>query len=107
MMGIKIPDLPKQYVAIKFAVVNYDPTITTYVFDKGSVRAAILSDNGAYMLQVKQLKPKRLVLEQTSEVRKLLFGEWFEDEKGNLLQWKLVDPSPVRYRYWQVIDEEE
>lgn len=104
---IDIPDLPKNYVATKFGIVSYDANTTIYVFDKGSVRLALLSDNGAYMLQVKQVKPKRLILEQTNEFRKIVFGEWLEDEKGNIYQWKSSDPSSVRYRYWQVINEED
>lgn len=57
-------------------------------------------------LIVRKKPPRRIVLEETGELRNANIGEWIE-EKGSFSRWPCPKKSSAEYKIWREVKEDE
>lgn len=59
-------------------------------------------------LIVEKIQPRRIVLEDTDEERSLSYGDWYEDDEGNLHKYLNESFGSRRtYKVWREVKETE
>lgn len=96
---IEIPDLPEGWRAVAYRTPQRNEY---YLADEGVIQAAF--NHLKQWLIVEKIKPRRIVLEKTGEVRRALPGEWCENEKGEI--WYSPTRVGVDHKIWRVVEEE-
>lgn len=70
---------------------NYNPCINTAKF-----RCELI---------VEKIKPRRIVLEETNEERRICYGEWYESQEGKLMRWPYGGKTDGKHRVWREVKE--
>ncbi len=56
-------------------------------------------------LIVEKIQPRRIVLEETNEERKICFGEWYESQEGKLMRWPYGGKTDGKHKVWREVKE--
>ena len=100
---IEIPDLPEGWRAVAYRkpVNGRDHTLS----DDDDPFLCMAIDYPC--LIVEKIKPRRIVLEETSEVRKASHGEYYyHEDYGRVMCWPCHMQTEVKYKIWRVVEEE-
>ena len=49
-------------------------------------------------------KPRRIVLEETNEERRICYGEWYESQEGKLMRWPYGGKTDGKHRVWREVN---
>ena len=95
---IEIPGLPEGWRAVEARI---DPDqYNKYVGDDGC-----LYWNAKIKLE--KIKPRRIVLEETDEVREVEFGEYFSSTANLISSWPWRSQSIEKYKIWRLRGDKE
>lgn len=99
---IEIPDLPDGWRAVAYRIGVNGETI----IDCGEI-VTLDADTKFPCLIVEKIKPRRIVLEETSEFRKVKNGEYYFSPLYQSVRLN-VDPSQscMKYKIWRVVEDE-
>lgn len=100
---IEIPDLPEGWraVAHRIPVNGLEYTLS----DTGRPFICMTIDYPC--LIVKKIKPRRIVLEETDEVREVVLGEYFFSPANmKVMAWPYSNQSNEKYKIWRIVEEE-
>ena len=61
---------------------------------------------GTY-IQLEKIQPRKIVLEETGELRNVHQGEWFECAEGSMILWQSPCPGGVRMIWREVKESNE
>lgn len=101
---IEIPGLPEGWKAVAYRRPMKD---IDYVLTQYGVRLYI-HYTFDHMLIVKKIKPRRIVLEETEEVRSAQIGEFYALSDGRLIQHGGSSrPTADSYTIWRVMEFSE
>ena len=56
-------------------------------------------------IHLKKIKPRRIVLEETNEERRICYGEWYESQEGKLMRWPYGGKTDGKHRVWREVLE--
>lgn len=56
---------------------------------------------------IQKIQPRRIVLEETEEVRPVGYQEFYSTSNGTLVQWQLACKTDEAYKIWRVVEEVE
>lgn len=62
-------------------------------------------DENIYMIRLQKIQPRRIVLDETAEVRKVKRNEYYIDRKGNLAFWSINCESIEKYNIVREVKE--
>ena len=97
---IEIPDLPDGWRAVAYRrLKNGD----FYLNEQCEI-----VENYAlkiFALIVEKIKPRRIVLEETDEIRRVNNGEYYY-HNGYALCWPFPSPTDLEFKIWRVVEEE-
>lgn len=94
---IEIPDLPDGWRPVEARI---DPDLTKYIGDDGNLYLKA-------KVKLEKIKPRRIVLEETSEIREVEFGEYFYHPLSAQIKcWSFPYASDETYKIWRVVEEE-
>lgn len=101
---IEIPDLPEGWRAVAFR----EPRLGEhYLSDINTVIRSNFNNCGESNLIVEKIKPRRIVLEETDEVREVAFGEYFFSTANlKVSSWPWPGQSTEKYKIWRVVEGE-
>jgi len=64
------------------------------------------SDSQYIKVRIKEkIQPRRIVLEETNEVRRICFGEWYESQDGKLMRWPYGGKTDGKHKVWREVKE--
>ena len=90
---IEIEGLPEGWKAIAYRVPKGN---IEFVFIENVVRKAKPQDKKC--LIVEKIQPRRIVLEETNEERRICYGEWYESQEGKLMRWPYGGKTDGKHR---------
>ena len=97
---IEVPGLPEGWKTV--AYIKYKRGEDCFYF--GTIQRA-QSDSGAPALVVERIKPKRIILEATGEVRQPVTGEYVHNN-GNLCLCRKPERWGREHEIWREVKEE-
>lgn len=99
---IEIPDLPDGWrpVAYRAARRGID-----HVLRNGQVTVYRGFSDAVDLLIVEKIKPRRIVLEETDEIRRVNNGEYYY-HNGYALCWPFPPPTDLEFKIWRVVEGE-
>lgn len=101
---IEIPDLPEGWRAVAYRAARRG---IDHVLRNGQVTVYRGFSDAVDLLIVEKIKPRRIVLEETSEVRKASHGEYYyHEDYGRVMRWPCHMQTEVKYKIWRVVEEE-
>lgn len=56
-------------------------------------------------IKMEKIQPRRIVLEETNEERRICFGEWYESQEGKLMRWPYGGKTDGKHRLWREVKE--
>jgi len=89
---IEIEGLPEGWKAVSIDATgcNFDSGLTSYPVH----------------LKVEKIQPRRIVMEETGEERSVSYGDWYEDEDGNVINYLNKSFGTRRtYKIWKEVKE--
>jgi len=96
---IEVEGLPEGWKAVAFRIAYNE-----YVIDCGQVVFATYTKSPR--LIVEKIQPRRKVLEKTGEERSVSYGDWYEDENGNVIPYLNKSFGTRRtYKIWKEVKE--
>lgn len=99
---IEIPGLPEGWKPIAYRPVKEGE----HRFDYYGAVSKAASDSGASYLVVEKIKPKRIILEATGEVRRPEAGEYVRTKEGTFCLRKNPGGWVGEYEIWREVKEE-
>ena len=99
---IEIEGLPEGWKAVAYRVPKGN---IEFVFIENVVREAKPQDKKC--LIVEKIQPRRIVLEETNEERRICYGEWYESQEGKLMRWPYGGKTDGKHRVWREVKETE
>jgi len=64
------------------------------------------SDSQYIKVRIKEkIQPRRIVLEETNEERRICFGEWYESQEGKLMRWPYGGKTDGKHKVWREVKE--
>ena len=96
----KVEGLPEGWRAVAYRVPKGN---IEFVFIENVVREAKPQDKKC--LIVEKIQPRRIVLDETAEVRKVKRNEYYIDRKGNLAFWSINCESIEKYNIVREVKE--
>ena len=97
---IEIEGLPEGWKAVAYRVPKGN---IEFVFIENVVRKAKPQDKKC--LIVEKIQPRRIVLEETNEERRICYGEWYESQEGKLMRWPYGGKTDGKHRVWREVKE--
>ena len=97
---IEIEGLPEGWKAIAYRVPKGN---IEFVFIENVIRKAKPQDKKC--LIVEKIQPRRIVLEETNEERRICYGEWYESQEGKLMRWPYGGKTDGKHRVWREVKE--
>ena len=58
-------------------------------------------------IRLKKIHPRRIVLEETGEERKICYGEWYETSEHKLMRWPYGGKTDGRHKVWREVKEND
>ena len=95
---IEIEGLPEGWKAVAYRVPKGN---IEFVFIENVVREAKPQDKKC--LIVEKIQPRRIVLEETNEERRICYGEWYESQEGKLMRWPYGGKTDGKHRVWREV----
>ena len=92
---IEMPDLPEGWRSVEARI---DPDLTKYIGDDGNLYLKA-------KVKLEKIKPRRIVLEETDEIRRVNNGEYYY-HNGYALCWPFPPPTDLEFKIWRVVEEE-
>ena len=101
---IEIPDLPEGWMPVSYRQAKNGE----YYFDIDMVNKCDFTNitQNSYLI-VEKIKPRRIVLEETSEFRESENGEWAEESDGSIFKWNFACNSSAKYKIWREVKDSE
>lgn len=96
---IEVSELPKGWQPVAFRKANAGESIK---ISKDIITAT--HDHITESLIVEKILPRRIIFEETSEVRQAIYGDYINYGHG-LERWQSNDPSRKEYKIWREVDE--
>ena len=56
-------------------------------------------------IHLRKIRPRRIVLEETNEERRICFGEWYESQEGKLMRWPYGGKTDGKHKVWCEVKE--
>ena len=56
-------------------------------------------------IKLEKIQPRRIVLEETNEERRICYGEWYESQEGKLMRWPYGGKTDGKHRVWREVKE--
>ena len=98
---IDVEGLPEGWEPVAFRV----PNIDEFVLDDYGQVWLVQDEQECKQMIVKKIQLRRIVLEETEEVRELRHGDWFVGEDGLICRWTLdFSPSDL-FKIWKEVKE--
>ena len=97
---IEVEGLPEGWKAVAYRVPKGN---IEFVFIENVVRKAKPQDKKC--LIVEKIQPRRIVLEETNEERRICYGEWYESQEGKLIRWPYGGKTDGKHRVWREVKE--
>ena len=97
---IEVEGLPEGWKAVAYRVPKGN---IEFVFIENVVREAKPQDKKC--LIVEKIQPRRIVLEETNEERRICYGEWYESQEGKLMRWPYGGKTDGKHRVWREVKE--
>ena len=97
---IEIEGLPAGWKAVAYRVPKGN---IEFVFIENVVREAKPQDKKC--LIVEKIQPRRIVLEETNEERRICYGEWYESQEGKLMRWPYGGKTDGKHSVWREVKE--
>lgn len=97
---IDVTGLPEGWKAVAYRVPKGN---IEFVFIENVVREAKPQDKKC--LIVEKIQPRRIVLEETNEERRICYGEWYESQEGKLMRWPYGGKTDGKHRVWREVKE--
>lgn len=99
---IEIPDLPEGWRAVAYRAARRG---IDHVLRNGQVTVYRGFSDAVDLLIVEKIKPHRIILEETSEIREVEFGEYFyHPSSAQIKCWSLPYASDETYKIWRVVE---
>lgn len=99
---IEIPDLPEGWRAVAYRAARRG---IDHVLRNGQITIYNGSSDAVDLLIVEKIKPRRIVLEETDEIRRVNNGEYYY-HNGYALCWPSPSPTDLEYKIWRVVEGE-
>ena len=99
---IEIPDLPKGWRAVAYRAARRG---IDHVLRNGQVTVYRGFSDAVDLLIVEKIKPRRIVLEETDEIRRVNNGEYYY-HNGYALCRPFPSPTDLEFKIWRVVEEE-
>ena len=98
---IDVTGLPEGWKAIAYRIPleNKD-----YILDGEQVVLCCWASSRDYLI-VEKIQPRRIVLEETNEERRICYGEWYESQEGKLMRWPYGGKTDGKHRVWREVKE--
>ena len=96
---IEVEGLPKGWVAVAYRV----PVNGENFFYDGKI-CNDKNQRSEYLI-IEKIQPRRIVLDETAEVRKVKRNEYYIDRKGNLAFWSINCESIEKYNIVREVKE--
>lgn len=102
---IEIPDLPEGWKPVAYKEPTYYDNV---LLGKQIVSSRHIDVQPGCHLIVEKIKPmRRIILEETDEMREIESAEWGEEYDGNLFRWNLTGRSSSKYKIWREVKDGE
>ena len=98
---IEIPDLPEGWKAVAYRIPEKDEN---YLSIDGLVEKHDFRIYSPRII-VEKIKPRRIVLEETDELRRVNNGEYYY-HNGYALCRPFPSPTDLEFKIWRVVEEE-
>lgn len=97
----EVEGLPEGWKAVAYRV----PKTGEWFFGDYSkeVHKAVVCVQKAFILE--KIHPRRIVLEETNEERRICFGEWYESQEGKLMRWPYGGKTDGKHKVWREVKE--
>ena len=97
---IDVTGLPEGWKAVAYRVPTNGETCWHQNF---GIYTATVSLTQCFI--VEKIKPRRIVLEETNEERRICYGEWYESQEGKLMRWPYGGKTDGKHRVWREVKE--
>lgn len=97
---IEIPGLPAGWRAIAFRAPNYGEH---FICLDGKISICYSVQNKVFLI-VKKSIPRRIILEETDEVRKVSYGDYYFEGKA-ICAWLSPVETMGEYKVWREVKE--
>ena len=97
---IEIEGLPEGWKAVAYRVPTNGETCWHQSFGIYTVTVPLTQ-----CFIVEKIKPRRIVLEETNEERRICYGEWYESQEGKLMRWPYGGKTDGKHRVWREVKE--
>ena len=97
---IEVEGLPEGWKAVAYRVPTNGETCWHQNF---GIYTATVSLTQCFI--VEKIKPRRIVLEETNEERRICYGEWYESQEGKLMRWPYGGKTDGKHRVWREAKE--
>ena len=97
---IEIEGLPEGWKAVAYRVPTNGETCWHQNF---GIYTATVSLTQCFI--VEKIQPRRIVLEETNEERRICYGEWYESQEGKLMRWPYGGKTDGKHRVWREVKE--
>lgn len=100
---IEIEGLPEGWEPIAFRV----PLETDKYWNVHNVCDGKYGNNGFGSIIVQKTKPRRIVLEETGDIREAERGDWVQEQNDmEFRRWDYANGSRQKYKIWREVKEE-
>ena len=99
---IEVEGLPEGWKAVAYRVPTNGETCWHQSF---GIYTATVSLTQCFI--VEKIQPRRIVLEETNEERRICYGEWYESQEGKLMRWPYGGKTDGKHRVWHELKETE
>lgn len=97
---IEVEGLPEGWKAVAYRVPTNGETCWHQNF---GIYTATVSLTQCFI--VEKIQPRRIVLEETNEERRICYGEWYESQEGKLMRWPYGGKTDGKHRVWLEVKE--
>jgi len=97
---IEVEGLPEGWKAVAYRVPTNGETCWHQNF---GIYTATVSLTQCFI--VEKIQPRRIVLEETNEERRICYGEWYESQEGKLMRWPYGGKTDGKHRVWREVKE--
>ncbi len=97
---IDVTGLPEGWKAVAYRVPTNGETCWHQNF---GIYTATVSLTQCFI--VEKIQPRRIVLEETNEERRICYGEWYESQEGKLMRWPYGGKTDGKHRVWREVKE--
>ena len=101
---IEVEGLPEGWKAKEFRLGEIDET---YYDPATKSICRLLLGSTVGVLIVEKIQPRRIVLEETGEERKICYGEWYETSEHKLMRWPYGGKTDGRHKVWREVKEND